>query len=87
MQPFEWIEEHQTPFDALEHALTTAPVLSNPDFSKELVLETDVLLKDLGAVLPQVADDGKIHVITYASRSLCPSERFMQNYSSGSKSS
>ena len=62
--------------------LTTAPVLSYPDFSKEIVLETDPSLKGLGAVLSQVGNDGKSHVITYASRFLCPSERSKQNYSS-----
>ena len=76
------MEEHQASFDALTHALTTAPVLSYPDFLKEFVLETDASLKGLGAVLSQVGDDGKGHVITYASRSLHPSERSMLNYNS-----
>ena len=35
MQPFEWTEEHEASFDVLKHALTAAPVLSYPDFSKE----------------------------------------------------
>ena len=82
MWPFEWTKEHWASFDALKPALTTAPVFSYPDFSKEFVLETGALLKGLGAVLSQVGDNGKCHVIPYASRSLYPSERFMQNYSS-----
>ena len=36
----------------------------------------------LDAALSQVGNDGKRHVITYAGRSLCPSERSMQNYNS-----
>ena len=80
IQPFEWTEEHQASFDALKHALTIAPVLSYPDFSKQFVLETNTSLKGLGAVLSQVGDDGKSHVISYASRSLHPPERSMQNY-------
>ena len=81
MQPFEWTE-HQASFDALKHALTTAPVLSYPDFSRDFVLETDSSLKGLGAVPLQVGDNGKSHIITYASRSPHPSDRSMQNYSS-----
>ena len=75
------MEEHLASFNVLKHAVTTAPVFSYPDFSKEFVLKTDASLKGLGAVLSQVGDDGKSHVITYTSRSLYPSERSMQNYS------
>ena len=75
-----WMEEPQISFDALRHALTMAPVLSYPDFSKEFILETDALLKGLGAVLAYVDDDGKGYIIAYVSSSLHPSERFMQNY-------
>ena len=82
MGPFEWTEEYQASFDALKHTLTTALVLSYLDFSKKFILETDASLKGLGAVLSQVGNDGKSHVIIYASRSLQPSERSMQNYSS-----
>ena len=39
-------------------------------------------MKGLGTVLSQQQKDGSIHVIAYASRSLCLSERSMCNYSS-----
>ena len=65
-----------------QKALTEAPVLAYPDYSKPFMLETDVSLKGLGAVLSQKGDDNEVHVITYANRSLRPSEKSMRDYSS-----
>ena len=74
--------QHQEVFDALKEALCTAPVLGCPNFNRKFILETDASLKGLGTILSQQQKDGSIHVIAYASQSLCPSERSMHNYSS-----
>ena len=79
---FVWASEHQKAFDALKLALTTAPVLGYPNFEREFILETDASLRGLGAVLSQVDDQGKAHIIAYASWTLRPSEKSMHNYSS-----
>ena len=79
---FEWMTKHQDAFDTLKEALSTAPVLGYPDFSREFILEIDASLNGLGAVLSQQGKDGKIHVIAYTSHSLHSSERSMHNYSS-----
>ena len=79
---FKWMPEYQQAFDALKEALVTAPVLGYPDFNREFMLETDASLHDLGAVLSQQDETGKLHVIAYVSQSLHPSERSMHNYSS-----
>ena len=79
---FVWMKECQEGFDALKHALTTAPVLAYLDYTKPFILETDASLKGLGAVLSQKGNDGEVRVIAYASRSLRPSERSMRDYSS-----
>ena len=79
---FVWSKECQEGFDALKHALTTAPVLAYPDYTQPFILETDASLKGLGAVLSRKGKDGEVRVFAYASRSLWPSERSMHDYSS-----
>ena len=51
--------EHQDAFDALKEALSTAPVLGYPDFSREFILETDASLNGLGTILSQQVKDIK----------------------------
>ena len=75
---FHWSSECQEAFDTLKHKLTTAPVLAYPSCEKPYTMETDASLSGLGVVLSQVQDDGKLHPVAYASRSLSKSER---NYS------
>ena len=79
---FVWTAEHQESFDKLKDALTSAPILAYPNYSKKFVLETDASLKGLGAVLTQEDDDGNFRVISYANRTLRPYECSMRNYSS-----
>ena len=62
---FAWSKECQEEFDALKHALTTAPVLAYPDYTQPFILGTDASLKGLGAVLSQKGKDGEVRVITY----------------------
>ena len=57
-------------------------MLRYPDFERELILEMDASLRGLGAVLSQVDEEGKTHVIAYASQTLRPSKKSMHNYSS-----
>ena len=72
-QTFVWAPEHEKAFDTLKVALTTAPVVGYPNFSREFTLETDASLRGLGAVLSQVDDTIKVCVIAYASQTLRPS--------------
>ena len=48
---FKWMIEHQEAFDALKEALSTAPLLGYPNFTREFILETDASLKGLGTIL------------------------------------
>ena len=82
LPPFIWTAVYQESFDKLKDALTSAPVLAYPDYSRRFILETDASLKGLGAVLTQEDDKGNFHIISYASHMLKPYERSMRNYSS-----
>ena len=76
---FAWASET---FDALKIALTTAPMFGYPNFNREFILQTDALLRGLGAVLSQVDGTSKVCVIAYASWTLRLSEQCMYIYSS-----
>ena len=77
----DWTPECEQSFTNLKTALTSAPILGYADYTQPFILETDASLKGLGAVLSQI-QDGKRKVISFASRTLRPTERNMQNYSS-----
>ena len=77
----DWTPECQQAFENLKRALTSAPVLGYADYSLPFIVETDASLKGLGAVLSQVQEE-KRRVICYASRTLRPTEKNMDNYSS-----
>ena len=57
-------------FQELKMRCLTAPVLVFADFKKPFLLETDVSIEGLGAVLSQKQDDGQYHPIAYASHGL-----------------
>jgi hypothetical protein len=71
---YEWTDAQEEAFEALKHALTTAPVLAYPDFDRPFVLHTDASTIGLGAVLAQKDDANREHVVAYASRTLNSAE-------------
>ena len=75
---YEWTDRMQAAFERLKDALTTAPVLVYPDYSKQFIVSTDASSIAVGAVLSQKDDNGREHPIHYASRSLNSAEK---NYS------
>ena len=73
---FEWIPACSEAFQTLKEKLVSTPVLFYPWFGQdeEFILETDASGKGLGAIFSQ-CQDGQIHPIAYASRSLDKHER------------
>ena len=81
-EKFLWTDECQQSFDKLKLSLTTAPILSFPDFTKPFILDVDASNYAIGAVLSQLDENGKEHIIRYGSKTLNKSE---VNYSATKK--
>ena len=47
---FRWMDEATTAFEKLKTAMTTAPVLALPNFTKEFIVECDALGVGIGAL-------------------------------------
>jgi len=64
-------------FNKLKQLLISAPVLGYPRFGEgcSFILETDASGVGLGAILSQEQEDGQIHPIAYASRTLDAAEK------------
>ena len=69
-----WDQEQQQAFEVLKENLISPPILSYPDYAQPFSLYTDASTSGLGAVLCQ-KQNGKEHVIAYASRGLSKSEQ------------
>ncbi|GBG72483.1 hypothetical protein CBR_g12058 [Chara braunii] len=73
-QPLSWDAECQQAFATLKDALATTPILIRSDPSKQFILITNWQPKAISAILAQKGNDGREHVIEYASQTV-PDER------------
>lgn len=71
---FIWSPKCEVAFVLLKQALTTAPVLAFPDYSRPFELYTDASRVAIGAVLSQRDNEHREHVVAYASRKLDKAE-------------
>jgi hypothetical protein len=72
---FVWTSVQESAFVALKQALTSAPVLALPDFSRPFTIETDASGSGIGAVLQQ---DG--HPLAFVSKALGPGNLGLSTY-------
>ena len=73
-QLIEWTAVHKSALDRLIDCLVSPPVLAYSEFDKPYILHTDASQLGLGAVSYQ-EQNGVNRVISYASRTLTPSEK------------
>ena len=66
--PWNWTGSQQSAFDRLKHALTNAPVLKQPDYTKPFLIISDASQHGIGGVLVQLDDEGFERPIAYFSR-------------------
>ena len=71
--PFLWTHVEQQAFETLKKALTTAPILTAPDFTRPFILRCDASDFAIGQVLCQ-GEGKEERVVAYESRKLTPAE-------------
>jgi hypothetical protein len=68
--PFIWDDVAQWSFNTLKHALTHAPLLHPPEYTKDYILYLVASTSTIAMVLVQEDPNGEEHVIYYLSKSL-----------------
>ena len=68
--PFFWDDHTQYHFDAPKHALTSAPLISPPNFTKDFILYISASTHLVVGVLIQKDDNQNEHIIYYVSTNL-----------------
>ena len=72
---FVWNEDSEGAFRVLKDVLSSAPILSFPDFDRPFIVDTDASNSGLGAVLSQIGLDTVERPVYFASRTLNRAER------------
>ncbi|QRW17323.1 Retrotransposable element Tf2 protein [Rhizoctonia solani] len=70
-----WESAEQQSFDGLKKCLTSAPLLLQPDTTRQFYVECNALDYATGAILSQRNSEGKLAPVAYLSKSLSPAEK------------
>lgn len=77
---FAWTKGHEKAFEELKRAVTSAPVLAQPQLGRMFSVHTDASATAVGAVLPQDDDGGTAKSVHFTSRTLQSAERRYSTY-------
>ncbi|KAF8749931.1 hypothetical protein RHS01_09606 [Rhizoctonia solani] len=72
---WKWDLAEQQSFDGLKKCLTSAPLLLQPDTTRQFYVECDASNYATGAILSQRNREGKLGPVAYLSKSLSPAEK------------
>jgi hypothetical protein len=75
---FHFTDEARNAFNLIKEKLTTAPILTTPDYSKPFIIACDASQIGVGGVLSQLDENGSEKPIAYFSKKL---NKAQQNYS------
>jgi hypothetical protein len=79
-EPFVWDKTRHAAFKKLKEKLVSAPILVRPDPLKPFILDTDFQTFAVAAILSQKGEDGKEHVVSYASKGLSKTAQRWPSY-------
>ncbi|QRW24093.1 Retrotransposable element Tf2 protein [Rhizoctonia solani] len=72
---WKWESAEQQSFEGLKRCLTSAPLLLQPDTTKQFYVECNASDYTTGAILSQCNSEGKLAPVAYLSKSLSPAEK------------
>src|SRR5882672_7968067 len=72
---WKWVEDEWKAFEELKWLITSTPILIQPNQDTQFRLETDASGYATGAVLSQLCEDNKWHLVGFMSKSLSSAER------------
>ncbi|QRW20471.1 Retrotransposable element Tf2 protein [Rhizoctonia solani] len=72
---WKWEQAEQQSFDGLKKCLTSAPLLLQPNTTKQFYVECNASDYATGAILSQRNPEGKLAPVAYLSKSLSPAEK------------
>uniref|UniRef100_A0A8C5B6F0 Reverse transcriptase/retrotransposon-derived protein RNase H-like domain-containing protein n=1 Tax=Gadus morhua TaxID=8049 RepID=A0A8C5B6F0_GADMO len=77
--PFQWTTECDEAFEYLKGVLSSAPIVTMPDFYVPFKVYTDAFMDAVGAVVAQDRE-GLERVVVYASQTLAPTEKCLSTF-------